>query len=240
MAAELTCNASEELLALSALGALDADDGATLDSHLRGCARCRAMGRDFQRAAAALPEVLELADPPASLRRRLLAEAYGDASARPRRGLAARLWQAIPQGRAFTIAAAGAAVAAVVLGVWGASRGAPTAPRTYSVVGTTSDPGVHGSLTYYASTADAVISVTGLPQPTAEAGSPAVYELWLIPSSGPPRGAAFLAESPLTGVWSGSINADLAPYVAIAATAEPSGGSPKPTGMQVLSVQLGG
>ena len=65
-----------------------------------------------------------------------------------------------------------------------------------------------------------------------------VYEVWLIPAHGAPKGVAFLTPDPSGGVWTAVVNGSLAGYTGIAATNEPSGGSPGPTGAQVLIGQL--
>ena len=233
MAAELTCAESQELLAFAVLGVLQETESVPLESHLQQCAVCRAAGREFRSTAAMLPETLELLQPPASLRRKLLAEVYAGAPRRPRRAWWVSLWRRIPASRPLSVAAAGAAAAAVVLGVWGATRSTTASPRNFAVVGTTSEPGARGTLVYYPSTTESVVTVSGLPQPTA-----AVYELWLIPSGGAPHAAGFLTLSPMTHVWTAAIQGDLAQFTSVAATAEPVGGSAKPTGAQLFSVQL--
>lgn len=234
MATGLTCTESQELLALAALGVLQAGDSAQLESHLQTCVDCRAAGRDLRNAAAMLPEALDLLQPPASLRRTLLAEVYTGAPRRSRSSAWWRsLWRRVPAGRPLTLVAAGAAVAAVVLGIWGATRSPALSPRSYTVVGTTSEPSARGTLVYYPSTTESVVTVTGLPQPAS-----AVYELWLIPSGGSPHPAGFLVLSPATHVWTAAIQADLSQFGSVAATAEPPGGSAKPTGAQLFSVPL--
>ena len=238
MAAGLTCTESEELLALAALGVLPAADADTLNAHLTECPACRAAGRSFDSVVAVLPESLELLQPPASLRRRLLAEVYGATPGRNRGRWWRDVWRRIPASRPVTVLAGAAVVAAAVLGVWGATRAGAPGTRTFTVIGTTSEPQAQGSLTYFPATTQAVVTVSGLPQPLLGGGSAGTYELWLVPASGAPRAAGFLSLSPTTHQWTGAITADLAPYVTVAATTEPVGGSPAPTGSQLFSVPL--
>ena len=238
MAAGLTCTEGEELLALAALGVLSPADADALNAHLRECSACRAAGRSFEGVVAALPESLELLQPPARLRRRLLAEVYGATPGRNPSRWWRDLWRRVPASRPVTVLAGAAVLAAALLGVWGATRGGAPPARTFAVIGTTSEPQAQGTLTYFPATAQAVVTVSGLPQPTLAGGTPGAYELWLVPASGPPHPAGFLSLSPATHEWTGAISADLAPFVTVAATTEPAGGSPSPTGSQLFSVPL--
>jgi anti-sigma-K factor RskA len=65
-----------------------------------------------------------------------------------------------------------------------------------------------------------------------------VFEVWLIPRSGLPQPAAFLAASPDGSTWSAVIRGNALAYKAVATTEEPIGGQPQPTGPQVFSVAL--
>ena len=233
MAAELTCPESQELLALAALGVLQATESEQVEAHLEHCAACRAQGREFRSTVAMLPEALDLLEPPPSLRRKLLAEVYAGAPRRTRRAWWISLWQRVPASRPLTVMAAAAVAAAVVLGVWGATRTPTLSPHTFAVVGTTSEPNAQGTLTYYPQTTESVVTVTGLPQPHS-----AVYELWLIPAGGAPHAAGFLTLSPTTHAWTGAIQDDLTRFTSVAATSEPAGGSAQPTGPQLFSVEL--
>ena len=78
----------------------------------------------------------------------------------------------------------------------------------------------------------AVLTVRGLaPLPASQ-----VYEVWLIPAHGMPTGVAFLSPNPANNGWTAVVNGSLAGYDTIAATNEPVGGSPAPTGSQVSAV----
>ena len=242
MAAGMTCIESEELLALAALGVLPAADGVTLDAHVRGCAHCQAKAAEFLSTTALLPESLDLAKPPASLRRKLMAEVYAGSPHKQRVSWFRRVWDAIPQGRSLTLVGAAAAIAAVVLGVWGAGRGAPpasqTQPEVFTVVATTTDQAAHGTLTYYQASHESIVMVAGLPDQTAVGTRPPdVYELWLINAQGA-TAAAYLTLSPLTHTWDAAINGDMSRFTSMAATSEPAGGSSQPTGPQLFSVSL--
>ena len=235
MADVTSCREAEELLALAALGVLEPAHAGQLERHLAGCSRCTRTAVDFRRAAAMLSDSLEPVKPPRELRRRLMAAVYASSGRpAPRRPLWRAAWERIPQGRAFSAAAAVALVAAVVLATWGATRGAPPRPLTYAVVPTASDPSVHGQLIYYADTSRSVLTVSGL---SANANS-GVVEVWLVPRSGDPIPAAFLTPVPYSGSWTAAISGDVRSYKTVAATSEPPGGRPLPTGPQLFSVDL--
>lgn len=250
----MTCADSEELLALAALGVLSLTEAQPLDTHLRVCATCRETAAACVRTVSAMPGGLPNPAPPASLRRKLLRAAYADAvtpARHPPRRLELhsdvpsppRLRSLLGRPRVLAIAAGTVTVAAAVatlLAIARPDRHHPPLPsRTYTVVGSTSDPGVHGTLTEDGAAREAVITVTGLPQPgSVGAGVPGVYELWVIRGGGSAEGVAFLAQSPVDHAWRGVISADLSHFVAVGATPEPAGGSPQPTGAQVFSVQL--
>ena len=238
MADQLNHAEAEELIALAALGVLPATEGAELDSHLHGCAQCRETARTFTRSAAVLPEALDLLAPPATLRRRLLAEVYGGAVPEAKKSQRLRgLWMGIPQNRGFTVLAAAAAIAAVIIGVVAARGGGPSAPRTFAVMATTVAPAVHGDLTFYPATASYVVSVSGLPEQPARA-APVVFELWLIPHTGPPQAAAYLTATPDGTTWTAAAHANLLDYKAVAATGESGAGHAQPGGAQLFSVTL--
>src|SRR5207253_9000569 len=123
MAPSMTCDAAGELIALAALGVLDADDGAVLDRHIAVCARCRANALMTQRTAAALPESLDLLEAPAGLRRRLLTAVYSSAGpVQPRRRTLRDVWRGIPRSRVLTALAALSTRAPTVPGRWGRPR----------------------------------------------------------------------------------------------------------------------
>lgn len=239
MAQSMTCIESEELLALAGLGVLQRAEHAPLDEHIRGCAHCRQAATRYRQAVALLSNGLEMMEPPAGVRRSLMQTVYAEARTSPaQRGWWSTLRPSLPRRRTFSLAAGAMAVAALAAGLALALHPA-AAVHTYTVFGTTSDPAAHGTLTYDSGSQQAVVKVSGLPAPVSVAGSPAqVYEVWLVRAGGAALGVAFLEQSPTTTSWSTVMHADLAHVVAVAATAEPAGGSPQPTGPQLLTVQV--
>jgi anti-sigma-K factor RskA len=240
-----TCEHIEELLALASVDALEPRDvDVDISAHLATCASCRRAAAAYTAAVSTLPDSLAELEPRARLRRALMARVYGEAAATAparRVPLLRRLWQRLPAGRGFTVAAGLAAAAAVVLGIWGGTRPTATASpiATIAVTGTTSEPSANGTISYNPQTERAVLTVQGLPGPDA-AGTPGqhVYEVWLIPSSGAAVPAAFLTLQPDGRTWTAVMSGDMSRYRTVAATIEPAGGSPAPTGAEVLTASL--
>lgn len=238
MATELTCVECEELIALAALGVLDRDDASGLEAHLVACRRCASAANAFQRTAAGLPESLDLLEPPAALRRRLLAAVYSSAesSKRPARHRLRSLWDRLPAGRVYTAGGLVALVAAVALAVLFA-RAATTPPtvEVFPVNAAADQPSAQGELTFYPSSARGVLSVRGLAAGVLRSHT---YEVWLITPGGSTQAVAFLAPPPSGDTWTAVVPGDLLRYQALATTVEPAGGTAHPTGPEVFSVAL--
>lgn len=238
MAAELTCSESEELLALAALGVLTRAEGLPLDEHLAGCAQCRRAAAAYLQTVASLSATVETPDPPASLRRNLVRQVYSHGAPQHPETQMERVRHALPRRRVYAIATSVVAVAAIIVAIVALVRPTGDSTTSYTVVGTTSAPGVQGTLTYDRTTQQTVLTVAGLPAPaTTGDRQPQVYEVWLVGNNGA-NGVAFLSQSPVNHSWSTVFHSDLSQYTAVAATAEPYGGSLQPTTPQLLSVQL--
>jgi len=235
VAAAMNCEEAHDLLALEAVGGLEPSDRAEMERHLTTCADCRQAAAQYANVASLLPAALEQVQPPARLRRNLMAQVYAEATTTTTQPWWQRLLNAIPANRAITALGAVAVVAAVVFGIWGMpGRRQVPAPISYAVSGGTSQESVTGTLNVDTTSKQSVLTVQGLATlPTTE-----VYEVWLIPAHGAPKGVAFLTPSPSGGSWTAVVNVSLAGYDSIAATNEPTGGSPAPTGAQVLIGQL--
>ncbi len=237
---------ADVLAAALSVGSIDPADQASLLQHLAGCAACRSVAGEYMAAAARLPMVLEPVAPSPELRGRLMRAVYAEATqAQERAALArpaswwARLWRGLPVSRGFTVAAAAAAVAVIGLATWGATSRHTTTPTTVAVAlaSTPVAPNAHGELTWDRGSNKAVLTATGLPSPGSVVAGHSVYEVWLIRANGSAVGAAYLTQGP-DGTWSAAIHGDMATYSAVAATPEPPGGSPKPTGARVIQGSL--
>ncbi|HVC04092.1 MAG TPA: anti-sigma factor [Candidatus Acidoferrales bacterium] len=230
MAAAMNCEEATDLLALDAVGGLEPQDRAEIERHLSTCAACRQRAAQYADVASLLPAALDQVQPPARLRRNLMAQVYAESSTPAALPWWRRLYNAIPSGRAITVAGAVAVVAAVVFAIWGATGRNTEQAVAYMVSGTTAT----GTLDVSGGT-QGVLSVQGLnPLPATE-----VYEVWLIPRQGSPKGVAFLSPGPNGGPWTAVMHGNMAAYKSVAATIEPAGGSPTPSTTVVLSGQLG-
>jgi anti-sigma-K factor RskA len=216
-----------DLTAAYALHALAPEDEQAFEEHLRHCARCRDEVAAMLETAADLAHAAPAAAPPPALRAKVLDQARAERGnvtpLRPR-------W-------AFPVAAAAAvaACAAVVLGVWAASLHGRLDDRTSAlrqrdrVLAVLQAPGARrvalgggkGSL-YVAGAGKAALVLAGLP--AAPAGKR--YEAWVI---------AGKAATP-AGLFAGGASSALAlgpavvPGSRVGVTLEPAGGSPRPTG----------
>jgi anti-sigma-K factor RskA len=227
----MSCEEATDLLALDAVGALEASDRDLMERHLVSCAACKHAAAEYADLASLLPAALEVVPPPARLRRRLMAQVYAESTASARLPWWRRLVATIPASRTFTAVGAVAVVAAIALGIYAvAGRNTSPAPVAYAVSGTTAT----GTLAVDTARAVAVLTVKGLAAlPSSEA-----YEVWLIPPQGSPKGVAFLSPGLGGGPWTAVVRGSLAGYKSIAATVEPAGGSSTPSNTEVLSGQL--
>jgi anti-sigma-K factor RskA len=225
----MNCEEANDLLALDSVGGLEPSDRADVERHLVTCEACRQRAAQYADVASLLPAALDQVQPPARLRRNLMAQVYAEASGPAALPWWRRLFDSIPTGRAFTLVGTVAVVAAIVLGIWGATGRSSQQPIAFTVSGTTAT----GTLDVSGGT-QGVLTVKGLnPLPATE-----VYEVWLIPKQGSPQGVAFLTPGPNGGPWTAVMHGDMAEYKSIAATIEPAGGSPTPSDSEVLSGQL--
>jgi anti-sigma factor RsiW len=217
-----------DLTAAYALDALDPDEAQEYEAHLARCERCRDELAALSEAAGALAYATEGPAPPAELRARILQQAQRErpnvVPLRPR-------WIA-----PLAAAAAVAACAAIVLGIWAASlHGKLDRERRLTAV--LGDPsaqrsalaGDRGTLVV-SSSGDAVLLVKRLDQ--APAGK--TYEAW-VSTGGRPQPAGTFDGGPkhsvllLTRAVPGSAE--------VLVTVEKDGGTAAPTTKPFLSVQ---
>jgi anti-sigma-K factor RskA len=218
-----------ELAAGYALGALEDDERAAFEAHLKGCDECRAQLADFRETAALLAYATDAPAPPDALRERILDEARRE---RPTQSVVVlRPTRAL---RLTAIAAAAAVAAAVGLGVWATSlassldaeRNALADSARAAAILADDDSrrltlGEHGTVVR-APDGDAVMIVRNLD----EAPSGKTYEAWVVGAGGPVKAGLFGGgdqEIVLLGepLGTGAI---------VAVTLEPEGGSDQPTG----------
>jgi anti-sigma-K factor RskA len=163
---------------------------------------------------------------------------HGDARV-PSRQWWARWWERVPAGRPLTVLGLVGTAAAVALAlVLTVGSRAPSPVVTQPLQAGVNQPGVTGTLTYFRSSGDAVLSVRGLrDDATTPAGVAAVYELWLMRGDGRVAPAGVLNRQ-ADGTWRAVVHRQTSAEIAIAATLEPSPGTQSPTGAQVFQSTL--
>lgn len=230
------------------LDAVDPDERRQVDAHLTECASCAQEAAELREAVWRLSDVT-LAEPPAALRERVLAEvrrtrqeapaAVEPEPAAPRR--ARRPWR-LPRLR-FALAAAAIAVAAAFIGVfatWSVMRPGE-APESERIAAVLEAPDAEvayreaeggGRVTVVASDSldQAVVVVSGL----AAVDDHHSYQVWLVDEAGQESaGVMDPGDSSATMLVEGLGDTDL-----IGVTEEPAGGSTTPTLPMVADVAL--
>jgi len=235
-------------LSAYALGALDADETAALESHLRTCDSCRAELAGYQRVRAGLLSGLPPQAPRPALKRTLAARLPSAKRAvRPRWQLGWSLGQmamstalalllvmnmlSFNQVRVLQTQQAEltrqlemeqTALAMI------ASPGAQTLPVSGGVV--------TGSLIVNGEKNSAILILSNLPE--LEQGK--TYQIWLIQPNNGRVSAGLFDANRADGITIASLNSSdsFQAYVGIGITVEPAGGSDQPTGPKVFGVEF--
>ncbi|MDX6724846.1 MAG: hypothetical protein QOD73_3250 [Solirubrobacteraceae bacterium] len=223
------------------LGALPDDEAEGFRTHLQGCATCRDEAASLQVAVDALPASAPPMAPPAALKERVMAVVEREASllqaagpdadrpapARPRRrlawlsGLALRPALAVPLVLLLLVLGGGAAL----LGrdaIDGGSR----------VVVARVNPELKGARASLEINGDRARLVgTRLPSPPPGH----IYQVWIDRGGPSPEPTAALFSTRRDGSASVDVPGTLDGVRAVMVTAEPSGGSEKPTGHTIIT-----
>lgn len=225
-----------ELTAAYALDALDGDERDRYETHLASCAPCREELEGFWRVSGSLAHAAAGPAPPAALRSRILAEAR---RARPN-VIPLRRRFALPAAASF---AAAAAVAAIGLGLWGASLSGELDDLRGELAGSDeavavlSDPSArHLPLT--GADGRVVISKTGraalVVSNLDRAPDGKTYEIWVIDDgTALPAGLFDGADTRTVVAVTRPVPAD----AVVAVTLEDEGGVDVPTGSPLFSSQ---
>jgi hypothetical protein len=251
--------ATRDLLGAFALGAVDAEEAATVRAHLATCAECQAEMAELWLAVDSLPEMIEPLEPPPALRDRIAAAIAAEAAS-PTPGQ-----PAIPAARApapapviapipsvpepirkpasfWSRATPWAAAAAILLLlsagllVWNLrlreqiqQATAPVA-ETIALAPTDAAPEARGEVTYLPQDELFMLDVRDLPPLQPNQ----VYEVWLIGAEGPVPAGVF--DQPTD---QHAIVADRDLYDTLAITTEPGPlGTAAPTGEIVATASL--
>jgi anti-sigma-K factor RskA len=243
----------DELLGAYALGAVSEQEATTVREHVAGCLECSSNLQRLAAVASVLPLAVEPVEPPASLRRRVMAEVNGEVGAetlgnvlelppawrRPKvarrlPGLRPReIWR---HGRRWVPGAVAAVVIAGLLS-WNvilqrqlSSPG--IAPAAGVATGSLTDARSTrvGTVTYLPQSRVAVVSLHSLRKPSVGRA----YEMWLIPSGGHPQPAGLFTPE-ADGSKLLLVPHPIGPRDTIAVTEEPLGGSDGPTSVPFIT-----
>ncbi|MEW5827289.1 MAG: anti-sigma factor, partial [Chloroflexota bacterium] len=229
-----------------ALGALDAEEAAALESHLRTCASCRDELAGYRLVSDSLLTAVPPKPPSAALRKRLQNRLPGgQKQPRPRLAWTFSQW---PVGLAFAVLLILNIFTLVQLqgirtqqaGLLHQVGNAQVALAMLSYPGVQTLPvsgeNVSGTLLLDADRNTAVLVAWNLPE--LPAGQ--TYQVWLVePDGGRVSAGIFRPESgqPYTTETIASAQI-LSSFVGIGVTIEPAGGSDQPTGERVLKVDF--
>ena len=238
-------------LPVYALGSLDIDEATHVEKHLLSCLICRNESIAFQAVAEQLSFAAPMAVPSSGLKDRLMQRVQAAHPGQPvvqapRRpwlerllpvwGLASlglilllgilnlSLWQRLNQLELVHTAALRRATLAT----------APGGMRAISLNATDQAPGATGFVVVGADGRNGAVVVDGLP-PLDESLE---YQLWLIRDGQRTSGAVFSTDEKNYGGTRIRASDSLLEYSAVGITIEPAGGSPQPTGAQVLGGPL--
>jgi len=245
---------TRDLLGAFALGAVDAQEAATVREHLATCAECQAEIAVLWAAVDSLPGMIEPMDPPPALRDRIAAaireDGASDPSVSPVPVVApapvvvsvAPVLEPIRKPASFWSRATPWAAAAAILLMLSAGLliwnlqlreqivSTPVA-ETIALAPTDAAPNASGEVTHLAGDDLFILDVRDLPQ--LESGQ--VYEVWLIGADGVPAPAGVFDQS----TDQHAIVADRDRYDTLAITAEPGPlGTEAPTGEIVATAPL--
>jgi anti-sigma-K factor RskA len=231
----------QDLLPAYSIGSLEAGDVSRVEEHLLSCLICRDEAHAFQAVAEQLSLAAPAAIPSADLKERLMQRVRStrrreqDPAPRPSRPWWGRLLPAWGLESLFLIVV----LAASSLVLWqrvnnleylsrpGGIRAVPLSPADAASEAT-------GFVLISADGQDGALVVDGLPALEADQE----YQLWLIRNGERTSGAVFSTDERSYGGTRIRAPRALTEYSAVGITIEPAGGSPQPTGKQVLKGTL--
>jgi anti-sigma factor RsiW len=218
---------SRDEVAAYALDALPDTERSALESHLEGCAECRAYLRWLRPAEAAVATSVEQLKPPRGLRRAVLANARKVDREEP---LPSRAGPRSFLARPTVAAALAVTIAAALIGGY-VLRGSGTSTETVSAQATAAAPsGLEAHLVREGDSG--TLELTGLPLPKRGR----VYEAWVRRSEDISPSTVFVPDR--TGAAAVALPDQLQDADEVMVTREPAGGSQAPTTAPMLHVPL--
>lgn len=229
-------------LAGYALGALDDAGDARVTAHLAACAECRVLLREYEEVVRLLPLGLPATQPSPSARADLLRRARADRG--PHATQPVLLWL---DRRGRQLAAVAAILCLLLAGVlgWAVARddGDPgtaaaiermkqqAGVRVFPMVGSEAAPAALGQLIVVPGERDAGLIVSGLPR-LPEGYD---YQFWFVmPDTRRISGGVFEVDATGEAIVTVNAPAEFSAGWRCGVTEEPDGGSPSPTGRNVL------
>jgi anti-sigma-K factor RskA len=225
MSAELDCGNDA---AAFVLGALDDAEAGAFRRHLKTCAACRDEVEVLTGTVDALALTVAQFQPPASLRRRVMAEVSADAGARTESGSVRRrgLGWSVPRPALAGGLLGVVAAAALVVGLSLGSGGTRVVRATVSWHGGAALVKVNGGR--------GELVVRGMPAPPAGH----IYEVWLKRGTSAPAPTAALFDVTPSGQATVDVPGNLHGVTAVLVTPEPAGGTRTPTAPPVIVANL--
>jgi anti-sigma-K factor RskA len=230
-----------DLLPALVAGSLDAEEASQVEEHLSSCLICREEAVALQDAAAQLAYAVPSIEPPSGLRDRLMDRVQSTRpQPRPVASVPSRSWleRLLPAWGIASLLLI-LALAAMNLFLWQrfARMDFITAPGGFRAI-PLNPTGPTASATGFVLVSvdgeDGALIVDGLP-PLGESQQ---YELWLMRDGKKISGAVFSTDENSYGGTRIRVPGSLLKYTAAEITIEPTGGSPQPTGEQVLGGSL--
>jgi anti-sigma-K factor RskA len=232
-----------ELIPVYVLHALEEDEAQRVAAHLESCQLCRDELAAYEEAAAQLANILPLQAPPDRLKARLMEHIQPASQPEPRAETRPSWWERA-KAALRTSAPVWAPVSAVLILVLLISNillwqqvSRPASPEivTVALTGTAAASDAQGILFLTAGQLTGVLVVSSL----ASLPDDQQYQLWLVEEDGSrDSGALFSVDSAGRAQVDVSGSKALPDYTAFGVTVEPAGGSPGPTGQQVLGSDL--
>jgi anti-sigma-K factor RskA len=234
-----------DLLPGYAIGSLDADELKRVEEHLSSCWICRNELSAFQTIADELAFAAPLAAPPVDAKEKLMQRvqsAHPKEQEPPTQAAPARppaRWERLLPvwGLASLFLILGLAASSFLLWQRVNNREFAMAPggmRAVALSATDAAPGATGFVLISADGDDGALVVDGLPP----LGEEQEYQLWLILDGERTSGAVFSTDERSYAGMRIRAPRSLLDYSAVGITIEPTGGSPNPTGAQVLKGTL--
>lgn len=230
-----------DLLPALAVGSLDADEIQRVEEHLSSCVICRRESAAFENVAAKLAYGIPPVEPPSDLRDRLMERVHAlRPQPQPVQAPLSRSWweRLLPAWGVASLLLI-IALAAINLLLWQRSNQMDffTTSAGFRAVPLLSTGAVSSATGYVLVSADGedgALVVDGLP-PLAENQQ---YQLWLLRDGERISGAVFSTDEHSYGGTRIRAPRSLLDYSTVEITVEPEGGSPQPTGVQVLGASL--